>query len=105
MKLEVAGSTVIPTAVVSAADPADLLYLRFGRESHGVFLKIQNPLSAPLKYQARMRLPGESDLRTTTSCPIRPGGSVFESWPHDIDELVLSDFRLLPDSDGSMVCN
>jgi hypothetical protein len=104
VKLEVSGSTVTPVAVVSG-DPADNLFLNCWQDSSGVVLNVQNPLTATLKYRAGMRLPGETGYRRTSSCSVPSDRSVMEHWPHDIDELALTDFRVLPDSDESMVCD
>lgn len=63
-----------------------------------MFLPIRNPYPRYLKYRAGEVLPGEVRPRDTKSCPVlsdyRP---TIEHWPHLVDEILLTDFRLLPE--------
>ena len=91
------GDVVVPVRVVTTIEgPGRPIVLRSWREGSDVFLTIRNPYSRYLKYRAGIVLPGEVRPRNTSSCPVlsdyRP---TLEHWPHLVDEILLTDFRLL----------
>ena len=69
-----------------------------------MFLAIYNPFSRSLKYRAGVVLPGEVQPRDTSSCPV--AGDYRQTrghWPHPVDEILLTDFRLLADG-AALTC-
>jgi hypothetical protein len=45
-----------------------------------------------------MRLSSER-LEKTSSCPVVPGGALFETWPYPIFQVLLANARLLEPGD------
>jgi hypothetical protein len=91
------GNTVALARVVDTSEGAtQTIMLRSWREGNGVFLTVRNPFSRYLAYRAGVVLPGEVRPRDTKTCPAlsdyRP---TIEHWPHPVDEILLTDFRLL----------
>lgn len=70
--------------------------------SVGMMLSVKNPFSSSIKYHLNM-IDFSGKLHQTSSCPVKAKISVFESWPHPIPELILTDMRFLKDSD-EMTC-
>lgn len=58
----------------------------------GMMLTLENRLPGEIKYDASMKAPDDRLVYTST-CPVRAGLSAFESWPHPIKFLELSNFR------------
>lgn len=58
----------------------------------GMMLTVANNLSKAVKYDATMKAPDDR-MVYTSSCPVDAGLSNFESWPHPIKFLELSNFR------------
>ena len=87
---------VVPTAETEGA--ARPIILRSWRDGSDVYLTIRSPYARYLKYRAAVVLPGEVRPRDTKTCAVltdyRP---TLEHWPHPIDEILLTDFRLLPE--------
>lgn len=98
--LELRGDAVIPSRVVSTANPENTLVLRFWQEpgKDEMVLTLHNPLHTFLRYQAVMLRPGSSRVEYTSSCPVLSRRIGMEYWPHKISELTLSNFEQLPDS-------
>ena len=77
-----------------------------------MMLTADNGVSATLKYDLQMFVPAADGVRSghSSTCPLMaPQGSVasfggFESWPHPILMLVISNIRMLPAGSG-MACN
>jgi hypothetical protein len=59
-----------------------------------MMLTIQNKLKRTLQMDGLMTVPGKKEGYKTTIVPIEAGLSDFESWPHPIIQLVLSNFRV-----------
>ena len=87
------------------ADPARTISLELKQMDGkaGMMLLMTNPFPQPLKYRAGIHVPDLDGLRKTSSCSVLAGKSGFESWPYPLFEMVLTDFRLLPDE--QMVCD
>lgn len=66
--------------------------------NHGMMLSVKNPFSSTIKYHLNM-VDFSSQPHQTSSCPVRARRSVYESWPHPIPELILSDMRFIDDSE------
>jgi hypothetical protein len=61
-------------------------------------LQIKSTLDVFVKFDAFMWLPTPDGIRIgpTSSCPVIANGGNFETWPHPIAMLVLSNFRVQP---------
>ncbi|WP_119302705.1 hypothetical protein [Dongia deserti] len=59
----------------------------------GMMLSLQSHLPMDLKYDAAMKAP-DNRLVYTSSCPVRASLGSYESWPHPIKFLELSNFRI-----------
>ena len=70
--------------------------------SVGMMLSVKNPFPFHIKYHLNM-IDFSGNPHQTSSCPVRANISVFESWPHPIPELILSDMHIQSESD-SMAC-
>lgn len=91
-------------AGVLAPTPArGKVVLRFVRSPNkdDSLLSIQNGLGVAIAYRATMTIGGKS--QATDVCLVPPGKLGNEYWPHRIDTLALSDFRLVPWSAGDGV--
>jgi hypothetical protein len=84
--------------VESIDDPKKTLIFEFtqGDKDLGMMLAVKNPFQRLLKVHINM-IDFSHKPHQTSSCPVVPGGSGFESWPHPIPELVISDLRFLED--------
>jgi hypothetical protein len=69
------------------------------KTEHMMLLTIKSTFDVPIRYRAGMH-PIEADrLLKTSTCPVRPGASVYESWPFPIDQLLLTDFVAVDPAD------
>lgn len=66
--------------------------------SIGMMLSVKNPFSFNIKYHLNM-IDFSGKPHQTSSCPVRAEISVFESWPHPIPELILTDMHFLQEND------
>jgi len=100
--VESRGDSIVPVAVVSAYKPETTLVIKFWREpnSGDMYLVVFNPLGGFLQYQAAMRLPGSLLPQHTSTCPVLSHRRGIERWPQPVEELVLSNFKLLPESES-----
>lgn len=107
----VGASGVEAFALVDAvSDPERTLELRFeqveqaddtGAVQRMMMLTIgKNPFDKPLKFRMFMVPLGRDEALATTSCPVRPGLSLVETWPEPIFSLLLEDPRLLGPEDS-----
>jgi len=89
--------------VTEIIDPDRTFTFRFVQE-HGIgmMLSVQNPFDQPIKYSIDM-IDFQGTSHQTSSCPLVAGGGAFESWPHPIPEIHITNFRVLSESDG-FVC-
>jgi len=69
-------------------------------------LIIRSTLGFMIKYDAYMFVPTKDGMRSiyTSSCPIIPRGSAYETWPQEIAMLALTDFRVVSERDAGS-CN
>ena len=70
--------------------------------SVGMMLSVKNPFPFHIKYHINM-IDFSGKPHQTSSCPVRANISVFESWPHPVPELMLTDMHKQKDGD-SMAC-
>jgi len=66
-------------------------------------LVVTNRLPQNLKYTLDMMLPTGGRLHPTTSCPVQPGLTAHEQWPHPVFQVVIRDLRFLP-VDAPLTC-
>ena len=68
-------------------------------------LKVTNLFGLPLRYEAYMDMDGSNEFRYTSSCPVGPGLTSYEHWPHAVVQIVMTNVRLLleSESDGDAV--
>lgn len=90
--------------VESTVDPNITLTLNFTKleGGNGMVLSVKNPFDSSIKYNLDM-VDFKGDLHQTSSCPVLPKLSVFETWPHPIPELRISNIHFMAESD-SHVC-
>ena len=105
---EVQGDRLVNLRVVKEGEsPPHALRIRFSQEvesgsTHHMVLALDSTLPRALRYSVSM-LPAESagSFQPTSSCPVLPGRSVYESWPQPLRTLVLEDLRLVDLAPGS----
>ncbi|MDP2922635.1 MAG: hypothetical protein Q8O30_02795 [Candidatus Omnitrophota bacterium] len=73
--------------------------LRFTQEikedgSQIMILKIESKLKQKLYLDAKTAIPGKKGIFKTSILPVEPGLIGYESWPHPIVQLVLTNLRL-----------
>lgn len=76
------------------------LSLKQQDDSLGMMLSVYNPLDKVLKFNIQM-IDFLGRPHKTSSCPVLPGRSSYESWPHPIPELLLTAPVLLDKSADS----
>lgn len=87
------------TQIESILSPEKTITFEFSETKHGTMLSVQNPFDQPIKYSINM-VDYSGNFHKTSSCPVMAGGGAFESWPHPIPQIVISDFRFLEDGQG-----
>jgi hypothetical protein len=92
---------LIPSAPRS--DSRSNFWLEFRDNGTGMLLKLKSDIAVRVKYHAVMLVPEKDGLRPldTSSCPVIPYGSAYESWPHAIAMIVLTDFHLVTDDNSA----
>jgi len=81
------------------------LELRQTEGKADMMLMVRNDTGVPLKFDALMAVPSREGVRHahTSICAVMPGMMAFESWPHPVMMLVLTNFhRVEP---GTMTCD
>jgi hypothetical protein len=91
-------------ALVSAIPRADSranFSFQFAQNGTGMTLKVKSDIGYHVKYDAIMFVPEKDGLKQsyTSSCPVIPFGSAYETWPHPIAMIVLTGFRVVADGD------
>jgi hypothetical protein len=90
--------------VEAVSNPSKTLVIEFTQmdKSVGMMLVVNNPFQKLLKFHINM-MDFSHKPHQTSSCPAVARGSAFESWPHPIPELSISDFHLLEET-GDVSC-
>jgi hypothetical protein len=65
----------------------------------GMNLTVKNPFNKAVKYHLNM-IDFNGRAHQTSSCPAIPNGAAFESWPHPIPEIIVSDIHFLDDQNN-----
>ena len=75
-------------------DPKSTMKFKFVRDDSRklMTLSVENPLSRPVKYHIDM-VDYQGGLHNTSSCPVIAGGSAYETWPHPIPELRITNLH------------
>lgn len=60
-----------------------------------MMLEVENPFSLALRYDIHIYNPTNQKYVYTSSCPVQPGLSVYETWPYPILSMAIMNFRLL----------
>ncbi len=106
IEADVAGDKLTHFRVVAAmAHPDRTLRISLEQSGDGgMLLKLDNPFSRTLKFDMGMMPLEQPRLLKTSSCPILPGTTSFESWPRPLFQVVLANARLIDVKDGHSVC-
>ena len=88
-------------------DSRKVISVRFSQndeEPYGMMLVVKNPFERYLRYEAFLAVPNRDGFAYTSSCPVGPGMSTFESWPHPISHIVLTNIHLVDSTqDGDSI--
>ena len=97
--------------MVAEAEGPDRLCFSFSqepsvRQGADMLLRVRSSFEAPVKFRLGMLLPYREELgiQGTSSCPVFPGATATEHWPHAIVTLFIADAILL-DPEAPLVCN
>ncbi len=77
------------TKVDEIKNPEVTITFNLTEMKSGMMLSVKNPLDKTIKYHLNM-IDYKGKSHNTSSCPVRAGLSVFESWPHSIPEILVS---------------
>ncbi len=64
-------------------------------EPFGMMLVIENSFDKFLRYEAFIAVPNREGFGYTSSCPVGPGISAYESWQEPISHIVLTNIRFI----------
>ena len=79
------------------------LTFSFSEMKGGMMLVVKNPLDKTIKYHLNM-IDSKGKVHNTSSCPVESGLSVYESWPHPISEIRVSNVHVASkDEEGKCV--
>ena len=97
IKFELHGDTIAKILYEPNLDKADLTF-RFSQgikqKEEAMLLVVKNKTKYKIRMDALMTIPGQKDVHNTTILPIDPGLGSYESWPHSIVQLVLTNLRV-----------
>lgn len=82
-------SSIEQTKVSEIKKPDITLTFNLTKTNSGMMLSVKNPFEKTIKYHLNM-IDYKGKAHNTSSCPVRAGLSVFESWPHPIPEILVS---------------
>ncbi|GAB3103506.1 hypothetical protein G8770_19700 [Aestuariicella hydrocarbonica] len=83
---------------VSRGESSGNITFELSKMSSGMMLSASNTLDQIVKYDIYM-IDYNGNKHYTSSCPMMAGAGVFESWPHNIPQLSIENFRVLAASD------
>lgn len=104
LRLSLVEGAIRPEQVPRISPDAIVMRFRVTDGAQGARLQVFNPHASNLKYRAGIRVAGDSNYYSTSSCPVISGGAAFESWGQSIEEILAADFHFLDASD-SLVCD
>jgi len=79
-------------------DVTEAISVRFSQnddEPYGMMLVVKNSLKRYLRYKAFVAVPDQDGFIYTSSCPVGPDMSAFESWPHPISHIILTNIHFV----------
>ena len=82
----------------------EVFVIEMSSEGDSTMLVAHNGTTNIIKYRAKFQPPGHKKWYPTSICPVQAGIMGFEQWPHGITTMLLSDFRVLPQS-AEMSCD
>ena len=77
------------TKVDEIKNPSITITFNLSKMNSGMMLSVKNPLDKTIKYHLNM-IDYKGKAHNTSSCAVRAGLSVYESWPHSIPEIRVS---------------
>jgi len=105
IEMEVKNDKVVSLKSVDAIEKPDItMTFKFMQQEDdiGMNLIASNPFGKPVKYHLDM-IDFRGRAHQTSSCPAIRKGAAYETWPHPIPELVISDIHFIQDDD-SLLC-
>lgn len=98
VEVDIKDNKIVNLKYQSDPQKADIA-LRFSQEidkdgGQAMFLKIESKLKQKLYLDAKMTIPGKKEIYKTSILPVEPGLFGYETWPHPIVQLVLTNLRL-----------
>ena len=82
----------------SISDSTKTITISFVYDKFGInnasLLKVSNPFTKQLSYQAKIRTKPNSKYSTTSIVPVFPKIYGIEMWPYKIESIILYDFKL-----------
>ena len=106
VELRLAGDAIRSArAVAKVARPATTVTFKLSQRpgSADMVLAVSHRMPQNLKYTLGMMLPSGGEVFATESCPVQPGATVYETWPHAVFQLVIKDLHFLPQG-ASLAC-
>ncbi|WKD48945.1 hypothetical protein [Microbulbifer spongiae] len=101
------GKLVNLKEVPKVVSPEKTITIKFSQmdEKAMMMLSLSNPFEdVILKFNMEM-MDFSGNPHQTSSCPVMPGGSIYESWPHAIPELIIKNPVAKPkDEMESLAC-
>ncbi len=89
------------TKIDEIINPSTSLTFDLSTVNGGMMLSVKNSLNEAIKYHLNM-IDYKGKAHNTSSCPVRAGSSVFESWPHPIPEIRVSNTHIAPKYEEGM---
>ena len=89
--------------VSNITDQSSTLTFNFMKSDNGksMILSVKNPLPSPVKCHIDM-VDYQGRLHDTSSCPVLGGLSIYESWPHPIPEIRITDFHFASEKEKTV---
>ena len=76
----------------------ETISIRFSQDDddpYGMMLVVENSFDKYIRYKAYVALPGQEGFVYTSSCPVGPGMSAYESWPRPISHIILTNVHFV----------
>jgi hypothetical protein len=89
------------TEVDKVVNPSITLTFNFTKYDSSMMLSVKNPLNKTIKYHLDM-IDYKGNPHNTSSCAVIAGLSVFESWPHPIPEIRISNTHVASKNEEGM---
>lgn len=90
--------TISLAKVEKITNPKITFTFEFSEFNGGMMLSAKNPLNQAVKYHLDM-IDYNGKLHNTSSCPVIADGMAFESWPHPIPEIRVSNIHFTSKSE------